>query len=79
MKQPFARFQSIMLVLRNLIAQGVPLIDAQVKAGADRYQSRGKGKSRSKISPRFVRAYRSKYQPHIGAKEQAKWAAKHAS
>lgn len=66
-----------MTVIQNLIAKGVLPMDAKMQAGADRYESRGKGKSRSKISPRFGRSA-SRYQPHSGAKENAKAAARMA-
>jgi hypothetical protein len=73
MKQPFARFLSIMTALSKLMGAGMSRMDAVNLTGAANYRSRGKGKGLP--SPRFGRS-RSKCVPHIGAKEQAKWAAK---
>ncbi len=72
MKQPFARFLSIMTVLRNLIAKGVSVVDAQVQSGATSYRSRGKGGKHSKPG----KSYRTSQVAFIGKKQQAKFAAR---
>lgn len=72
MSQPFHRAMLMMAAIQAAMRlDGIGQTAALSNIGP--YESRGKGKGRSKPSPRFGRN-RSKYNPHIGAKEQAKWA-----
>lgn len=48
MSLPFFRYVAIMGAMRAMLAQGIPLIDAQIRSGASGYHSRGKGGSHSK-------------------------------
>lgn len=75
MSQPFARSIAMMaMITAAMQLDGGARHLAMSRIGP--YESRGKGKNRSKPSPRFGKS-NSKYQPHYGAKESAKFCAKH--
>jgi len=72
--QPFHRAMAMMQAIASAMSMPTHLQQAAMnKIGT--YQSRGKG--RGAPSPRFIKKA-GKYSPHYGAKESAKFVARHA-
>lgn len=71
MKQPFARFLSIMTAVQAMIGSGMSMAAAINASGAADYKSRGKGKGNNSVSFK-IRRYLGKKYPATSTKQHQK-------